>query len=231
MLNKNDQELRLYVELMANRYRGLGVPIEDLIQEGYIGLHIAESKFDEKRNVKFLSYAIYWIKQRMLEAVNEQGKTVHIPSGKINLHRKIQEVKEVYMTIFHREPTADEIKMELQLDEEEYINALKTSNTAISIDKNLTEDSDFTLENILEHDDSLVSSIEQQDLAIAIQEALKDLTEREYFIVTKFFGIGCDKLSLDDIGEELNLTRERCRQIKNGAYDKLKHKIKLHFFS
>lgn len=225
------QKLMPYIKVIVNRYKNLGVPFEDLVQEGIIGVIKAKEHFNKKKKVPFFSYSIWWIRQAVLDAVSKQGRVVHHPSGKINLHRKVREVRDIYINTFHREPSDGEIKKELQLSEEEFFNTIKTSIPVVSIDNKIDDDEKETFEILLRSKDNLEDELERKDLIISINEALKKLNEREQIIVENFFGLnGKNKLGLEEIGELLNLTRERCRQIKNEALKKMKKEIESTYF-
>lgn len=232
MREKEIQNLRPYVKIIANRYRNLGVPIDDLEQEGMLGVIKAQEHFDPKKKTSFSAYAIWWIKQSILNAISEQGRIVHYPFGKINLFRKIREVRDIYITTFHREPSNDEIKKELQLTEEDLFNSIRTSIPIVSIDNQIDDEEKTTFDTLLRSPDTIGDEIEINDLKISIREALKKLDKREKIIIENFFGLNNKpKIGLEDIGVMLNLTRERCRQIKNGALKKMKSVIESTFFS
>lgn len=231
MLEKETKNLKLYVELIAKKYEGLGVPVEDLIQEGYIGIFKAKEHFDKTKNVKFSSYAIWWIRQSIINALNTQSRLVHMPFGKINLFRKIKNLREKYLIKYHREPSDTEIRAELQLSCREHMDTVHIQNQAIYIDREIDDESKTTLENLFVFENSFEQELELEDLKKIINKALEKLTERENSIIVKFFGLnGEPKLGLEEIGQALDLTRERCRQIKKEALNKLKKEI-LFFFN
>jgi len=232
MHEEDIQKMMPYIKVIANRYKNLGVPFEDLVQEGIIGVIKARNHFNPKKKVNFSAYCIFWIKQSLLDAISKQGKIIQYPFGKINLHRKIREVKDIYINTFHREPSNEEIKKELQLSEEEFFNTIKTSIPIVSIDNKIDEDENETFEVLLRSKDGIENEVDKKDLIISINEALKKLNEREKFIIENFFGLNKkNKLGLEEIGEILKLTRERCRQIKNEALKKMKKEIENAYFS
>jgi RNA polymerase primary sigma factor len=231
MHEKDIEKLVPYVKVISNRYKNLGVPFEDLVQEGIIGVIKAREHFNPKKKVNFSAYAIWWIKQSILDCLSKQGRIVHHPFGKINLHRKIREVRDIYINTFHREPSDEEIKKELQLSEEEFFNTIKTSIPIVSIDNKIDDEEKETFEVLLRSKDNLEDELERRDLIISINEALKKLNKREKIIIENFFGLnGKNKLGLEEIGELLELTRERCRQIKNEALKKMKKEIESTYF-
>lgn len=217
------------MKLKANRYSNHGVPVEDLIQEGLMGIKNAKDHYKPAKKISFNMYATYWIKQRILQAINEQGKMIHLPAGKINMFKKINEVRDIYTLTFHREPTHDEIASELQLTEEEYLEALKVFYPIVSIDRpNGLEENDenSTLADKLESVDTTETIQEESDIKESINICLKKLTERERIVIEHSFGLNNKlELKLEEIGEILNLTRERCRQIKNSALQKIKGEL------
>jgi len=211
---------------MVNRYSGLGVPVEDLRQEAYIGIFKAKEHFDKNKKVKFSSYAIWWIRQSIINALNTQSRLVHMPSGKINLFRKIKNLTDAYMMKYNRAPTDVEIKMELQLNKNEYVDVDGLKKQAFYIDKEIKEDSNATMKNFFVFSNEFESEIDNNDVKKGINIALEKLTKREKFIIEHFFGLNDNlKLGLEEVGFKLNLTRERCRQIKRDALKKMKKNI------
>lgn len=225
-LEQEIKKLKPYIKIIANRYRGLGVPVEDLMQEGIIGVFKAQDHFDSKRNVKFSSYAIWWIRQSILNAVNTQGRLVHLPFGKINLFRKIKILKELYNKKYHREPTDIEIKKELQIDGIEYNKTLLVNSTPLHINEEIDDESEATFEKFFASDDNVEDNVDKIFIRDLLNKVLDSLTERERFIIKNFFGLENKPiLGLEEIGDELNLTRERCRQIKKEALKKIKEEL------
>jgi RNA polymerase primary sigma factor len=226
MLENDIENLTPYVVVIAKRYKNFGVPLEDLIQEGKIGIIKARERFKKRKKVSFSAYAIWWIKQSILDCLSKQGRMIHHPNGKINLQRQVKEVKEIYIKTFHREPTDFEIKKELQLSEEEFFNTVTTAIPVVSIDNQIEDDEKGTFDILLKSDDNFFEEFDKSDLKIAINEGLKKLTKRERFIIEHFYGLNNkQKLALEDIGEKLGLTRERCRQIKNNSFKKMRKPI------
>lgn len=230
MLEREIKSLRPYVRILANRYKGFGVPVEDLEQEGILGIFKAHEHFDKKRKVKFSSYAIWWIRQSILNAVNTQSRLVHMPFGKINLFRKIKDLKDTYIKKYHREPSDVEIKQELQLEGNDYESAAFANSPVIHIHEEIDDDSKTTYEKFLAVEDNFEENINREFENKLLYKSLDLLDKRERYIIEKFFGLyGEPKLGLEEIGNELNLTRERCRQIKREALKKLKKEIQFFF--
>src|SRR5690606_10024857 len=173
------------------------------------------------------SYAIWWIRQRILYAISTQGKTIQIPIGKINLFKKVKEVKNNYISTFRREPTTKELKNELLLSEETYIESLIDYDVKYfddKIDNKTRNNNTFEYFLVSEEEDPM----EKFDRDRAIEMGLRALTERERKIIELFFGINQQRCELTDIGRMVGLTRERCRQIKNEAILKMKPIIERH---
>lgn len=223
MLEKEIKSLMPHIKVMARKYGNLGVPSEDLENEGIFGIFKAKKHYDKSMGVNFNAYALWWIKQSILAALSAQSKLVHVPFAKINLFRKIKNVKDLYLQKYGREPTEKETKEELQINSQEYIDTLNSN--SISIDKatTSTDVEDFSLINILTTPNEVEEQIELDFIKSNIKRAISKLTPREQFIINSFFGIGLERpLGLEEIGVELNLTRERCRQIKQESIKKLK---------
>jgi len=224
MLEKEIKKLMPHIKVMARKYGNLGVPPEDLENEGIFGVFKAKKHYDKSMGVNFNAYALWWIKQSILAALSSQSKLVHVPFAKINLFRKIKNVKDLYLQKFGREPSEKETKEELQINSQEYIDTL-TSNS-VSIDKGTLsndENEEFSLNNILSTPNETEEKIELDFIKSNIQRAISKLTKRERFIINNFFGIDVERsLTLEEIGVELKLTRERCRQIKQESIKKLK---------
>jgi RNA polymerase primary sigma factor len=214
-------KLMPHIKVIAKKYSGYNVPFEDLVQEGVLGIYKAKEHYNQDIGGSFAAYAIWWIKQSILNALSEQSKLVHLPFGKINLFRKISQIKDLYFQKYGRDATETEAKRELQLNSETYFTTLN-SNT-ISIDENINNDEDLTIKDLLTSSPDIEQKYDVEDLRFKLNNLLKSLDTREKFIITNFFGINVEKtMSLEDIGEKLGLTRERCRQLKQIAIDKLK---------
>ena len=215
-----------FVVSVAKQYQNQGLSLPDLINEGNLGLIKAAKRFDETRGFKFISYAVWWIRQSILQALAEQSRIVRLPLNKVGLNSRISKAYQQLEQEFEREPTPEELAHLLEMDLEEVTATMNVSIRHISMDTPLSDGEDSTLMDVmcnpnadmadmkLEHYESLKTEIERRMLA---------LTERQKAILCYFFGIGIDDaLSLEDIGTRFNLTRERVRQIKDKALNKLK---------
>ena len=215
-----------FVVSVSKQYQNQGLSLPDLINEGNLGLIKAAQRFDETRGFKFISYAVWWIRQSILQALAEQARIVRLPLNKVGLTNKIQKAYSQLEQEFEREPSAEELAELLGLELEEVNATLGSSARHISMDTPLAEGEDNTLVDILEnpnaeranknidHDESLMQEIER---------SMKSLTERQKEVICYFFGIGIDHpMTLEDIGDKFNLTRERVRQIKDKAITKMR---------
>nr|WP_305856951.1 RNA polymerase sigma factor RpoD/SigA [Flavihumibacter rivuli] len=215
-----------FVVSVAKQYQNQGLSLPDLINEGNLGLIKAAQRFDETRGFKFISYAVWWIRQSILQALAEQSRIVRLPLNKVGLTNKIQKAFSQLEQEFEREPSPEELAEMLELDTDEVSATLGIAARHVSMDTPLSEGEDNTMIDVLEnpnaertdkgveHDESLKQEIDR---------SLQTLTERQKEVICYFFGIGVDHpMSLEDIGEKFNLTRERVRQIKDKAITKLK---------
>ncbi len=215
-----------FVVSVAKQYQNQGLSLPDLINEGNFGLIKAAQRFDETRGFKFISYAVWWIRQSILQALAEQSRIVRLPLNKVGLTNRIQKAFSTLEQQFEREPSAEELAEMLQMDLEEVSATLGISARHVSMDTPLSEGEDGTLMDVLENPnaektDGLLDHTES--LKTEIERSLKTLTERQKEVICYFFGIGVDHpMSLEDIGEKFNLTRERVRQIKDKAITKLR---------
>lgn len=229
MLEEEVKKLMPHIKVIAKKYINLGVPVDDLIQEGVFGVFKAKEHYDKSMGVNFSVYAIWWIRQSILAALSEQSKLVHLPFAKINLFRKIKKVKDLYLQKYGREASETEAKNELQINSQEYINT--TQSNSISIDQSVDSEDDLFLSDLLTAEATIEDEIDRAYLVSNINRAIKKLTLREQFIINSFFGLNSKRpVGLEEIGIELHLTRERCRQIKQEALLKLKE-ILPSFFS
>jgi RNA polymerase primary sigma factor len=215
-----------FVVSVAKQYQNQGMSLPDLINEGNLGLIKAALRFDETRGFKFISYAVWWIRQSILQALAEQSRIVRLPLNKVGLTNKISKAYQQLEQEFEREPTAEELAVLLDLDIDEINSSLNMSGRHVSMDSPLGEGEESTLIDILENTNAARTdeALEKHEsLRLEIERSLKTLTDRQKEILCFFFGIGMDHpLSLEDIGERFNLTRERVRQIKDKAINKLK---------
>jgi len=215
-----------FVVSVAKQYQNQGLSLPDLINEGNLGLIKAAQRFDETRGFKFISYAVWWIRQSILQALAEQSRIVRLPLNKVGLTNRIQKAYSHLEQEFEREPSAEELAELLELDIEEVSSTLGISARHVSMDTPLSEGEENTLIDVLENPNAerAETNIEHKEsLKQEIDRSRKTLTERQKEVICFFFGIGVDHpMSLEDIGEKFNLTRERVRQIKDKAITKLR---------
>jgi len=215
-----------FVVSVAKQYQNQGLSLPDLINEGNLGLIKAAQRFDETRGFKFISYAVWWIRQSILQALAEQSRIVRLPLNKVGLTNRIQKAYSQLEQEFEREPSAEELATMLEIDIEEVSATLGISARHVSVDTPLAEGEDNTLLDVLENPNAVKTDNEldhTESLKVEIERSLKTLTERQKEVNCYFFGIGVDHpMSLEDIGEKFSLTRERVRQIKDKAITKLR---------
>jgi RNA polymerase primary sigma factor len=215
-----------FVVSVAKQYQNQGLSLPDLINEGNLGLIKAAQRFDETRGFKFISYAVWWIRQSILQALAEQSRIVRLPLNKVGLTNRIQKAYSQLEQEFEREPSAEELAEVLELDIEEVSSSLGIAARHVSMDTPLSEGEDNTLIDVLENPNAELANTNiehKESLKQEIDRSLKTLTERQKEVICFFFGIGVDHpMSLEDIGERFNLTRERVRQIKDKAITKLR---------
>jgi RNA polymerase primary sigma factor len=215
-----------FVVSVAKQYQNQGLTLPDLINEGNLGLIKAAQRFDETRGFKFISYAVWWIRQSILQALAEQSRIVRLPLNKVGLTNRIAKAYSLLEQQFEREPSAEELAELLELDIEEVSSTLGIGGRHISVDTPLSEGEDNTLIDVMENPnaDRAETNIEHNEsLKVDIDRSLKTLTERQKEVICFFFGIGVDHpMSLEDIGDRFSLTRERVRQIKDKAITKLR---------
>jgi RNA polymerase primary sigma factor len=215
-----------FVVSVAKQYQNQGLTLPDLINEGNLGLIKAAQRFDETRGFKFISYAVWWIRQSILQALAEQSRIVRLPLNKVGLTNRISKAYSQLEQEFEREPTPEELAFLLDMDPVEIAATLGVAARHVSMDQPLSDGEDSTLIDVLinhnaeKTDDALAF---KASLKTEIDRSLSTLTERQKDVIRFFFGIGVDHaLSLEDIGEHFNLTRERVRQIKDKAITKLR---------
>ncbi|HTQ27830.1 MAG TPA: RNA polymerase sigma factor RpoD/SigA [Puia sp.] len=215
-----------FVVSVAKQYQNQGLTLPDLINEGNLGLIKAAQRFDETRGFKFISYAVWWIRQSILQALAEQSRIVRLPLNKVGLTNRIQKAYSQLEQEFEREPSAEELAEILELDIDEVSSTLGIGGRHVSVDTPLSEGEDNTLIDVLENPNAERAEMNiehKESLKMEIDRSLKTLTERQKEVICFFFGIGVDHpMSLEDIGERFNLTRERVRQIKDKAITKLR---------
>ena len=217
-----------FVVSVAKQYQHQGLNLTDLIDEGNIGLVKAAEKFDETRGFKFISYAVWWIRQSILQALAEQSRIVRLPLNQAGSLNKISKAYSKFEQENERRPSPDELAEELDLPVDKISDTLKVSGRHISVDAPFVEGEDNSLLDVLVNDDSPMAdrTLVNESLSREIDRALDTLTEREKAIIQMFFGIGRQEMTLEEIGDEFNLTRERVRQIKEKAIRRLRQNSK-----
>lgn len=215
-----------FVVSVAKQYQNQGLTLPDLINEGNLGLIKAAQRFDESRGFKFISYAVWWIRQSILQALAEQSRIVRLPLNKVGLTNRISKAYSQLEQEFEREPTPEELATLLDIDTEEVAATLGVAARHVSMDQPLFDGEEGTLVDVLENPNAQMADNElavNASLKTEIERSLNTLTDRQKDVIRFFFGIGIDHpLSLEDIGERFNLTRERVRQIKDKAITKLR---------
>ena len=215
-----------FVVSVAKQYQNQGLTLPDLINEGNLGLIKAAQRFDETRGFKFISYAVWWIRQSILQALAEQSRIVRLPLNKVGLTNRIQKAYSQLEQQFEREPSAEELAEMLELDIEEVSSTLGIGGRHVSVDTPLNEGEESTLLDILENPNAERAELNiehKESLKQEIDRSMQSLTERQKEVICFFFGIGIDHpMSLEDIGQRFHLTRERVRQIKDKAITKLR---------
>jgi RNA polymerase primary sigma factor len=214
-----------FVVSVAKQYQNQGLSLPDLINEGNLGLIKAAEKFDETRGFKFISYAVWWIRQSILQALAEQSRIVRLPLNQVGSLNKINKAFSKFEQEHERKPSPDELAESLDLPADKVADTLRVSGRHISVDAPFVEGEDNSLLDVLINNDSpnADKALMMESLAREIERALATLTERESDIIRMFFGIGCQEMTLEEIGERFGLTRERVRQIKEKAIRRLRH--------
>ncbi len=214
-----------FVVSVAKQYQNQGLSLPDLINEGNLGLIKAAEKFDETRGFKFISYAVWWIRQSILQALAEQSRIVRLPLNQVGSLNKINKAYSRFEQQHQRKPSPEELSEELEIPAEKISDTLRVSGRHISVDAPFVEGEDNSLLDVLVNSDSPNAdrALVNESLSKEIERALATLTERESDIIMLFFGIGCQEMTLEEIGERFGLTRERVRQIKEKAIRRLRH--------
>ena len=215
-----------FVVSVAKQYQNQGLSLPDLINEGNLGLIKAAQRFDETRGFKFISYAVWWIRQSILQSLAEQARIVRLPLNKVGLTNRIQKTYSQLEQEFEREPSTEELAEALDMDIEEVAASMGISARHVSMDTPLSDGEENTLLDVLENPNAEKTDgdlVYRESLKTEIERSLTTLTERQKEVICFFFGIGVDHpMSLEDIGVKFSLTRERVRQIKDKAITKLK---------
>ena len=215
---------RANLRSVAKQYQNQGLSLPDLINEGNLGLIKAAEKFDETRGFKFISYAVWWIRQSILQALAEQSRIVRLPLNQVGSLNKISKAFSKFEQENERRPSPEELADELDIPVDKISDTMKVSGRHMSVDAPFVEGEDNSLLDVLINDDSPIAdrSLINESLAKEIDRALATLTERESDIIKMFFGIGCQEMTLEEIGDKFGLTRERVRQIKEKAIRRLR---------
>ena len=235
-IKKGDQEalekltkanLRFVVSV-AKQYQNQGLSLPDLINEGNLGLIKAAEKFDETRGFKFISYAVWWIRQSILQALAEQSRIVRLPLNQVGSLNKINKAFARFEQEHERTPSPEELATELELPKEKVTDTLRVAGRHVSVDAPFADGEDNSLLDVLVNPDSPNADrgLINESLSTEVDRALETLTERERDIIKYFFGIGTSEMTLEEIGEKFDLTRERVRQIQIEALDQLRRMIK-----
>ncbi|MBI9062517.1 MAG: sigma-70 family RNA polymerase sigma factor [Marinilabiliaceae bacterium] len=214
-----------FVVSVAKQYQNQGLSLPDLINEGNLGLIKAAEKFDETRGFKFISYAVWWIRQSILQALAEQSRIVRLPLNQVGSLNKINKAYSKFEQENERKPSPEELAEKLELPADKVADTMRVSGRHISVDAPFVEGEDNSLLDVLVNSDSpnADKALMNESLIREIERALATLTERECDIIKLFFGIGCQEMTLEEIGERFGLTRERVRQIKEKAIRRLRH--------
>ena len=214
-----------FVVSVAKQYQNQGLSLPDLINEGNLGLIKAAEKFDETRGFKFISYAVWWIRQSSHQAIAEQSRIVRLPQNQVGSVSKINRALNKFEQENERRPNVSEIAEKTDLPEEKVEVALKSNTRHVSVDAPFSDSDDNSLLDVLVNDDAPMAdrSLVIESLRDEIAAALNILNEREQKIIKSFYGIGCQEMTLEEIGHATGLTRERVRQIKEKAIRKLRN--------
>jgi len=216
-----------FVVSVAKKYQGNGLSLADLINEGNLGLIKAAKRFDHSRGFKFISYAVWWIRQSILQALAEQARLIRLPLNRVGTITKITRVAEKLEAEIERQPKANEISHQLEMTPDEVVNAMQYSRRHSSLDTPFQDGEDNSLMDVLEnqHDITPDEELMRESMKEDVMGSLTKLAERERAVIEMYYGINRESaLTLNEIGEEFSLTRERVRQIKAKAIQRLGHK-------
>ena len=213
-----------FVVSVAKQYQNQGLSLPDLIDEGNLGLIKAARKFDETRGFKFISYAVWWIRQSILQALADQSREIRLPLNQVGLNNRISKEISKFEQENQRRPSAEELAQRLDMPLEKVASALKAFYRTVSVDEPVADGDDKCMADTLANDDvpSTDATLTQESLSKEVDRALNQLQGKERESLRLCFGIGCREMTLEEIGDKFNLTRERVRQIKEKAVRKLK---------
>lgn len=214
-----------FVVSVAKQYQNQGLTLSDLINEGNLGLIRAAEKFDETRGFKFISYAVWWIRQSILQALAEQSRIVRLPLNQVGSINRMNKMLAKFEQENNRPPTDEELAEMMEISEEKLLQSRRNASRHRSIDAPINSEESSSLADLIENKDSPRADAEliKESLSIEIERALSTLTKREADVIRYFFGINAPEMTLEEIGEHLGLTRERVRQIREKAIRRLKH--------
>ena len=217
-----------FVVSVAKQYQNQGLSLPDLINEGNVGLIKAAEKFDETRGFKFISYAVWWIRQSILQAIAEQSRLVRLPLNQVGSVNKINRMLNKFEQENERRPSVEEISEQTELPQEKIDEAMMANSHHVSVDAPFVDGEDNSLLDVLVNDDAPTADrqLNLESLRAEIGSVLQTLTERERRVVKAFYGIGEPEMTLEEIGHKYGLTRERVRQIKEKAIRRLRSNTK-----
>ena len=213
-----------FVVSVAKQYQNQGLSLSDLINEGNLGLIKAAEKFDETRGFKFISYAVWWIRQSIMQALAEQSRIVRLPLNQVSSVNKINKATAVFEQANQRRPSAEELAEVVNMPADKVADTQRVSGRHVSVDAPFSADEDNSLLDVLVNNDSPNADHDliSESLSREVDRALSTLDEREQMILRLFFGISCQEMTLEEIGDRMGLTRERVRQLKEKAIRRLK---------
>ena len=219
-----------FVISVAKQYAGRGMSVEDLVSEGNIGLIKAAQKWDETRGIKFISYAVWWIRQSILQSLSDNSRSIRLPLNQINALNKINSTISKLEQDLQRIPTSSELSELLNIDEKKIELSLKSSNKVSSLDMLISTEGDLTLLDTISSDSTTDDLVNQSDMNSNLIFLISKLSEREQIIIKSLFGVGVDIKTISEVSMDLHLTSERVRQIKNLAIKKLNKSLRFSTF-